>query len=465
MKVTQRSGSEARSVLLRMVADTAVVATITPKWDGQLFGSRPENLIAGWAVAHYKKFGKAPGKDIAKYFDRWNETQRDEAVVEFVGRFLESLSKEYTKNGASVSSAMVLDMAARVFDKVRLERMTEEINAAIEKGDLEKAAEIPSKFRRAEVATTSVFHPFKGGAVIRNALRGVGKPLIKWPQEAMNAFFADSLSREEFVVFTGPEKRGKSWWLQEIAFQGLINRRKVAFFEVGDQSQKQLLRRFAARAACRPYKKDKLVRYPISMTPCAEEDSMPNIEFDLRKYDRPMTPKEADDAMIKFGKEYDYRNFRLTVRPNSTINIAGIQAMLEAWQRDNNWIPDIIVIDYIDILAPLEGSAQTRDQINATWMGARRLSQMFHCLLVTATQSNKESYDSDLIDMSNVTEDKRKNGHLTAEIGICQTQPEKEQQLYRLNWPLARDLEYTSTKCVWCASCLACANPCVLACF
>lgn len=465
MKVVKRSGSEARKVLLRMVADTRVIGPVAAMWDDELglFGSRPENLIAGWSVKHYKKFGKAPGKHIANYFDRWAEKQKDESVSEFVGTFLQSLSDEY-KKGPSLSSQIALDSAAHVFDRVRLERLRDQLGAATDKGDIEKGWEAISKARRTEVATTGWIEPFKGGAVIRNALLNVGKTLITWPQDAMNRFFDAILARDEFVVFMAPEKRGKSFWIQELAYQGLINRRNVAFFEVGDQSQRQLLRRFAARAASQPFKRDDVVRVPIEMAAADEEKVFPNVVHEERHFPRPMSPAQAELAMKLFGKQYGRERFRLVVRPNSSINILGVESILNDWKRDG-WVPDILCIDYLDILAPIEGRYDTRDQINATWKACRALSQKFHCLLVGGTQADADSYDSDTMDMSNFSEDKRKNAHVTGTIGICQTQPEKDAGLYRLNWPNARDLEFSSSTHVYCASCLPFANPCVLACF
>ena len=106
-----------------------------------------------------------------------------------------------------------------------------------------------------------------------------------------------------------------------------------------------------------------------------------------------------------------------------------------------------------------------RDAINNTWKAMRALSQRRHCCVVTATQADADSYDSWLLSMSNFSEDKRKYAHVTAMAGINQTQPEKERGIYRLNWLVGREFEFTESQVVWTAACLTVGNPAILSVF
>ena len=124
----------------------------------------------------------------------------------------------------------------------------------------------------------------------------------------------------------------------------------------------------------------------------------------------------------------------------------------------------MIVIDYADILA-MNDAKDERGQINETWKALRTLSQVFHCLVVTATQADAKSYDTDTMSMANFSEDKRKFAHVTGMFGINQTPPEKNKQLYRLNWLVLRESEFDVNKTVHVASCLKIANPAVCSCF
>ncbi len=149
---------------------------------------------------------------------------------------------------------------------------------------------------------------------------------------------------------------------------------------------------------------------------------------------------------------------KLSTHAMSSISIAGVGSVIESWVR-TGWVPDVIVIDYADILAPQDGKADSRDQVNATWKGMRSLSQQLHCLNVTATQTDADSYDTDVIDMSNFSEDKRKRAHVTGSIGINQTDAEKEMGITRFNWIVRREWAYSKKKCVHVAGCLSIARP------
>jgi replicative DNA helicase len=130
---------------------------------------------------------------------------------------------------------------------------------------------------------------------------------------------------------------------------------------------------------------------------------------------------------------------------------------LQTYER-SGWVPDIVVIDYADILAPPAGVADNREQINHAWKQMRSLSQEFHCLVVTATQSDAASYNQWILNRRNFTDDKRKLAHVTSMLGINQTEEEKEFGIFRYNFIASREQKYKETKCVYLASCLSIAN-------
>lgn len=122
-------------------------------------------------------------------------------------------------------------------------------------------------------------------------------------------------------------------------------------------------------------------------------------------------------------------------------------------------------IDYADLIAPHRGSKDLRDATDYAWKVMRGISQEFHCLVVTATQANAASYDALTISRKHFSEDKRKLAHVTGIVGLSQTEEEKDHHVLRMNWPLVREAEYSSRRCVYLAQCLAVANPAVRSCF
>ena len=462
MRIETRNGSGERQVLIGMLVSRAVLGPIAARWEANLFPSRYANLVGGWAVEHYRKYKRPPGRDIAGYLDAWAETGHDREVISAVESLLAGLSEEYERLKKSVSPDYILDQAAKLFNRNRLADLRERIESHLENGDVEKAEQLVERFRKVEIGLGAGIDVLTEEEAMQTAFENRAEIIVQLP-DAVGNFFGPALSRDSLISFMGKEKIGKSFWLQKLAWLGVEQGRNVAYFEVGDMSQAQVLRRFAALAAGRPLNAGRY-DYPTNLEPVGETTTLPIIRHERLECRRDLTHEEAIAAMAKVGGRVGGSRFKLSCHPNSSISVSGIEAILEGWERDG-WAADVIVIDYADILAPLDGRAETRDQINATWKAMRALSQRRHCLVVTATQADADSYTAGTLGRDNFSEDKRKYSHVTGMVGINQNAKEKDAGIYRLNWIVLRELEFSERKCVYCAACLPIADPCVLSTF
>jgi hypothetical protein len=163
---------------------------------------------------------------------------------------------------------------------------------------------------------------------------------------------------------------------------------------------------------------------------------------------------------IKSKKSY----FKLSCHSNSTLSVRKIRSILADWERED-WVPDVIVIDYADILDMTYPGKEGRECINETWKQLRGISQDYHCLLVTATQANAAAYETKTLSQSNFSEDKRKIAHVTGMVGINFQEKEQDIDTVRLNWIVLRESKFNTKQCVHVARCLSIANPTVKSCF
>ena len=118
--------------------------------------------------------------------------------------------------------------------------------------------------------------------------------------------------------------------------------------------------------------------------------------------------------------------------------------MLANWEKQDGFVPDLIVIDYADLL--VGDSKDFRQLQNEIWKDLRRLSQeKGQPLVVTATQADAKSYDTNKLKLSNFSEDKRKYAHVTAFYGLNQDKEGREKKLgiLRLNELLLRDGDFS----------------------
>ena len=472
MKIEKRDGSLERRVLIGHLVDDGVCAAIDAQWGhgaGRgLYRTKWANIVGQWASTYYRKYGKAPAQAIQSIFEAWATDHQDKATIELVERFLASLSDQYVDLAKESNRPLTLDLAAEHFNKVRIANLNETLEGHVSQGDLQKALAAIHSFGKVELGVGAGIDVLQDEAAITRALKASKEPpLIEYPG-AMGELMGRALCRDGFISFFGFEKAGKSFWLLDVAWRGLLARRKVAFFMVGDLSEEQVMGRFITRAARRPLLPAKDVKYPLSIEHDPDEPEA-TIQHELRNWGKPLSSKVALKAcagiMSRKVKSKD-TYLRLSVHPTKSLSVTGMKAILQGWEHASGWSPDVIVCDYADIMAPVDSRTQDkREQVDATWAALRALSQERHCLVVTASQTNAQAYKVRTITRSNFSEDHRKLAHTTGVLGLSVTDEEKGGGCTRLNWIVLRGADYVSGKCVHAAGCKALANPCVKSCW
>lgn len=154
------------------------------------------------------------------------------------------------------------------------------------------------------------------------------------------------------------------------------------------------------------------------------------------------------------------KNLRLSTYANSTLSVFDLHNLLADWKRQDGWVPDVIIIDYADLLVP-GVKLDYRHQQNHIWKELRRISQETNALVITATQADADSYKRDTISLSNFSEDKRKFAHATAFYGLNQDKDGREKALgvLRINELLIREGGIQSGKQVCILQCLDIGRP------
>lgn len=463
MKSNKHDAAIERRILTGMVVDDAFLGTLATRWtaDG-LFRVRWANLVGRWCVDYYRRYNQAPRARIEGLFTAWAQTAPDNNAVDMVDDFLGELSGAYEEEAADLNVAYLSDQAAEHFTTIQLETTADLIQGYLDAGKLQKAEQAAANWGRVELGNHGAIDVLHDQDAIYRAFDDVAEPLIRYPG-ALGKFFGPQLGRDEFISFTGQTGIGKSWWLMDLAWRALMQGRRVAFFEVGDMSEGQAMRRLMCRNAQRPIKTPLEFDYPTAIT---NTDGEVEVETKRKKFKRVLEPADAWRAAQRRLRRRKRELFKLSVWSTGSINVAGIRAELEIWERLDGWVPDVVVVDYADILGPPIGfQLGEREGINENWKQLRRMSQELHCLVATAAQGDTGSYTATTINRGNFTEDRRKNDHITGGVGISATEEELAVGVRRLNWTKRREYAYQSQSCVHVAGCLELAKPAVVSTF
>jgi len=476
LRIETKQNKDERMILTAMIVDKIVLGRIASKKYDRPFRSQWANLVANWCIKYYKRYQKAPAKNIQGLFESWSEQTQNKEMTQIISKFLSGLSDDYKRLRKDSNSDYVIDEAGKYFNRIKIEKLVETIQSDLDIGKAEEAQERLSAYQHIEMGVGEGIDILRDKNAIESALAEKQRSIIQYPnkegENELGRFFGHSLGRDCFVSFMGREGIGKSWWLMDICYRAMLQRKRVAFFEVGDQSQNQIMRRLLIRIAKRPIRSKEL-QYPIGIKKRQRKNEEGKIIktvkpiFETKEFKGRLSVGKAQAACEKVIRRHIKSKspyFKLSCHPNDTLTVDGVESIIQDWMRDD-WLPDIIAIDYADILNMDYKGIEGRDRINKTWQQLRRLSQTYHCLVLTATQADADSYDKETVSMKNFSDDKRKFSHVTSMIGINQLPHEQKCQMMRLNYLKLRDDEFLQSRCIHIAGCLGLANPAIKSCF
>lgn len=452
-----------RQILVALITNKQFLASAAPLLtDLRLFEQKFVRQIAGWCLTHFKQYQSAPAKGIRAIYSSWAETQYpSEDDADAVRDFLESISEQYDTD-PQINVSHLVDETSNFLTTKKLARLRDEIDTSLMHGRREDALAAVQGFRTVTNSDGMGFAPIRNKEAVCKTYAERQKPLLAFGEQA-GKFFNNGMMPEGLIGIMGPEKRGKTYWCLEFIYRAIRSRKRVAMFEVGDLTEVELKMRLDSRIARLPFWVSEAkggIQVPKNLHwEKGGEGKRVEVDFDTEVFptclhDGPM--ETVWKAHKEFCRLYKItgNEVRFSVHPNSSINVAGIDRILQRWKYELEWVPDVIIIDYPDILLPEEGNRDFRHQVNDTWKAMRRLGQEWHALVIAPTQSDAASYEVKTLTAKNFSEDKRKLAHITGMIGLNQTQKEKEKQIIRLNWIRLRGAPFNEYRCLFVSQCL-----------
>ena len=482
MKIRRIDATVDRQIITGMVVSTRFLKAIEPIYKPELLMTPFAVTVAHWCQDYVKRYDKAPGKDIQNIFYAEQRKGLDDTQAEQIEQFLTSLSDEYS-HADKFNVDYLLDTAEHLFRQRSLKYLSEDIDAHLSQGQLEDAEDCLSSFKKLERPSSMGVNPLDNMEAYQKAFDSREEPLFRLPG-AYGEMLSPHLIRSGFISFLGRAKVGKTWRLIDLGMHAIKEKCNVAFFQMGDLTQedymirqgiylskKSNVRRYCGdlwvpvldcshnQGACCPIGKGSaepvnvedggIDKESLSFSRhkvCVDRECIAERKFEgsiwwkFREALEPLQWREAYKHTAKWRKLHRAKGFKLASYPNSSCNVKGLETQLDLWEQYDNFVPDVIIIDYADIMAPEDGRKEKREQEDMRWRALRRLSQERRCLVITATQSNRGGFDNNIdITPVNVGEDKRKMDHVTAFFGLNQNEKEEENGIIRISNLLSRE--------------------------
>lgn len=243
-----------------------------------------------------------------------------------------------------------------------------------EKGDFEKAMQIMAKVQLIGASDAVGIYDYVANAEERRKAR---------EYEASDDYVPDSITtgiplldkllyrkgwgRREFVLFMGFAKSGKSTGMGEFSVNATLKGHNVLYVSL-EVHTTILSDRFDARLS---------------------ETEMSKL---VEKRD------DVHRKLAELGATSGLGSLWVVERPSGSLSPADLTRMLES-MKSNGMVPDMIVVDYADLMKPSFRSGDVREDVKSIYTELRGIGDRFNAAMMSASQTNREGGASEVATM------------------------------------------------------------------
>jgi len=429
------------------------------------------------------------------------------------------------REGYLVNSQYIIEELIPRFIRIRkTAEINEKLSIAVENGLSDEAERLLLEYDKVQTEqkdptfgfTTPLTLDYQLDMLARFDDEGT-KEVYRFP-DALGALIGP-LKKGWLVAISGATKASKSYFLGQIAFDAVLNQGKKVMYLCPDMSEEDMneerivsyitdrasskelagntylpefdcIKNQTGECKDRPKGRVPLLKKPVSQNPNSVKeqilaDSIQCLNWKTCTKCRFENPKRYS-AAIYFRKKriksfkiterqnrlqrrkfkplkYKHgQNFKIKYFPKYQATIEDCFDVIHGYIETNDWQPDIIIFDYIDILNPGRGEQKKsfndyRDY-DHMWKTASRLAQETDTLVLTADQSTKAGRTARLLDETSTSQASMKDHHLNVKIGIGKIKEETQNNIARVNVlfhrhrPFNRNLEVLVTQNLTCAN-------------
>lgn len=426
--------SEESNIVLGMIISSEFIKSIQKVYKPEFFTQFYTRIVSKWCMEYYQKYEKAPFTDIKSIFESEKIRIPDLDKIETISIFLERISDKYIEENQKYNVEYYTDKAVEFFKNASLLSLEEKIQGCRLRGDYTGAEAIVSGYQRVEKNIHAGIDIFEDIDATIEALssRNEGDTLFHYPG-ALGELLGP-IRREDFFVWAGPGSRGKSWWLMETALISVLNGLNTILFSF-ELPEKDYLIRLAQRLTGCLEPKDN------EYDPDSEEIEIPYFDHNYksnhlihhRKEIRDRIKSEETIRKLRAAKKIiKNKKFKIIYAPEKTVTMSQLNADIDNLIHYEGFLPDIILTDFAEALAPEDRREEKRNQVDDIYSAHRALAQKIKAAVFTGSHTKVHTLEKD-IKKSDLSEDYRKFNHMTKGAGLNQTDEEAEQGIMRIN--------------------------------
>lgn len=491
MKINRAKPEDAKTeryIIISMIVSDDICRSVRKTYQSQYFQTKLTKEVAKWCMEFFDKYDAAPKQDVQSLFEMKSKAgQIDPDLSDEIEQFLASLSEEY-EEWEDFNIQYYIELTNSYFKKRSFVILSDQIREAAENNDVAEAERRYSNYTKIQEQqdTSRKLLEEQGVDEYRISLESVPPFLFQMPG-ALGELIGP-INRETLVGVLGQEKAGKTFTAQMMAKAAAKQGKRVLLMETGDMTLDQFSTRFYSDLTGKTAHESKAGERFVPVLDCLRNqlgacDRVDNepivLHGDKGQYEFIVDIKDADtlrghepctecfkDRRMRKNfrgsiwweekdiKQWTYGEARKKAKqfkkwfkgeiiseayPMGTVRMSDVRDWIINRQKQDGWMPDVVIIDYPDIMMPENDKDEYRHRENKKWMLARQISQEFHCCVVLFTQADAKAYGRDTLKLDNYSEDKRKYAHCTHFFALNKTAAEEEMGCVRMSTLLLRE--------------------------
>lgn len=424
------TGALQENLLTLLCFDAEAAPIIKNTIEVGLYSSDIFREVAYEAVDFHDTFGEPIGNHLPDAFeDVINGTDRRK------GNLYRSVVTNLYATKDSINKEYVMSKLSRF---VRDQQVTKAVTQAakhLRGGDTEAAEEELLKGLR-----NQQLHAFDPGMFLSDSPIRVMKHLrskTDFCSIGIPSFDEISLgpTRKELMTILGPTSKGKTWMFIHIGKHALLQQKNVLHLTLEMSEEKIMTRYYQALLSI---SRRKAINRVANLS-FNKKGRFDGLEFS--KVIRPTFKSKGLSRIIKKRTPSVLKRYRLLVKqfPTGTLTMKQLEAYLDNLDRENGFVPDVILLDYADLMKI--DPRFLRIETGIVFKNLRGLMVERNIAGVTASQSNRAADDIKWVTLKHLAEDYSKAGTSDIVVTICQSINERRKGILRLFVPKNRDEE------------------------
>jgi hypothetical protein len=446
-----------------------------------------------WLMRHWKQYGKAPKKTIAKIFNiKKKHFNEDKAKI--IESYLDRLAEEFIgyEERDIDSDFIKKTVIPRFIKRYNTQSLLEQLQKNLDQDQYDRVKDLVEQYH--DFVDQDEFDPNMG--VVSPGIEDSIKRYYMEEKDKGAMFklngpvgeFIGPFYRGKTYAITGVEKAGKTHFMSEIGYQGAwyhkLNVLDINLEMPVEEKEERFWQRSGGFAIDRDHAGFMLIpvfdcennqfgQCEVRKRPLNKDPLLFDGDQSVSFYERPewkvcercrfqkvrsnakRTKKfvphlwfkrirlkaMTENRLMRFMKQqevFGLQNYRMKCFPRFSATFDEIERFIKQYMSKKNFKPDLILLDYPDILAPIEGSLMDRFNIDYNFKKVSGLSQELNCAMIIGDQAVKGARTKDSLDAMSTSESKTKDAHIDLRLTLNKTEIEHELGLQRLGMQFRR---------------------------